>query len=154
MTTATSQDKYARYRERHPERVKAACKKWRDANKPRVKELNDEFRSRPEYAEYHRNYNREWARNNPDRVRAIDWKRKRGITPEQYHAMYEAQAGNCAICGRHASEEARFLSVDHCHDTGVIRGLLCNRCNGGIGLLGDSADVLAKAITYLDRFQK
>lgn len=79
---------------------------------------------------------------------------RRGLTLEQLLAMEAAQASLCAIC--HQPETAlgahgkvKSLAVDHCHETGRVRGLLCNNCNRAIGLLGDSVDLLLKAVEYL-----
>lgn len=69
-----------------------------------------------------------------------------GITPEQFDQMVEQQGGKCGICG---GEEP--LCVDHDHDTGAIRGLLCSRCNRAIGLLGDDLPSLTAAVTYLEQ---
>lgn len=80
-----------------------------------------------------------------------------GITPEQYLAMLDEQGGVCAICGHdepneHGRTGTKFrLSVDHCHETGRVRGLLCQKCNRAIGLLNDNTDLLRKAIGYLER---
>lgn len=62
--------------------------------------------------------------------------------------MFAEQLGLCAIC--HKPEDIK-LAVDHCHDTGKIRGLLCKRCNMGIGLLGDSPEITLNATLYLQR---
>lgn len=76
-----------------------------------------------------------------------------GITPEQYNAMLEAQGGVCAICKKPEMERQngaiRKLSVDHCHTTGVIRGLLCAKHNKAIGVFDDDADLLASAASYV-----
>lgn len=80
-----------------------------------------------------------------------------GITPEQYQEMLTAQGGVCAVCGldepnEHGRTGTKFrLSVDHCHETGRVRGLLCQKCNRAIGLLNDNVDLLRKAIDYLER---
>ena len=71
---------------------------------------------------------------------------KFGITIEQYESMLELQSGVCAICSKSCS---RALAVDHDHETGVVRGLLCNNCNRGIGHLKDSVEILQRAIDYL-----
>lgn len=79
-------------------------------------------------------------------------KLKYGMSVDQYWEMYESQNGCCAICKSNESgSRHKLLSVDHDHDTGVVRGLLCNTCNRGIGLLKDSPEVLSSAIEYLTR---
>lgn len=73
--------------------------------------------------------------------------KKLGITEDDYNKMFDEQMGLCAIC--HKPEIDIKLAVDHCHETGKVRGLLCKRCNMGIGLLGDSPDTLISAAMYL-----
>ena len=62
-----------------------------------------------------------------------------GIDREQYREMFEAQEGCCAMCGDEASTD-EGLHVDRDHETGEVRGLLCNRCNTALGLVGDTID--------------
>lgn len=76
-------------------------------------------------------------------------KKSFGITVQQYDEMLDAQGGCCALCGSDfPGGRGRFV-VDHCHETGKIRGLLCNLCNVGLGALRDSPQLLQKAIQYL-----
>lgn len=70
-----------------------------------------------------------------------------GITREQFDAQSLLQGGVCAICRRGPGK--RRLAIDHCHTTGKLRGLLCERCNTGIGHLGDSPERLEIARRYL-----
>lgn len=79
------------------------------------------------------------------------WK-KQGIilTIERYEEMISEQNGCCGICGEFRLPEQRVLVVDHNHNTGKIRGLLCHPCNMGIGQLKDSIDVLRRAVLYLE----
>lgn len=72
-----------------------------------------------------------------------------GISLDIYNEMFQKQNGCCAICNTHQSELIVSLSVDHCHTTGKVRGLLCSNCNRGIGLLKDSIKILNSAIEYL-----
>jgi hypothetical protein len=72
--------------------------------------------------------------------------RKYNITVEEYDALVEKVGGFCQIC--HAPGGGR-LHVDHCHDTGRVRGLLCSTCNRGIGLLRDDPSITARATFYL-----
>lgn len=76
-------------------------------------------------------------------------KREFGISKADYELILARQAGVCAICEKPESE-GRSLAVDHDHATGVIRGLLCRKCNTAIGQLGDSADALRRALAYLE----
>ena len=71
-----------------------------------------------------------------------------GITKEAYDTMMTLQNGVCAICeGRY--DDKKKLAIDHCHDTGTIRGLLCNKCNRGLGMFEDDPTLLNKAVEYL-----
>jgi hypothetical protein len=80
-----------------------------------------------------------------------------GLTPEQVAAMLAAQDGRCAICGGEessrdgASGKLRELNLDHCHANGLARGLLCNRCNRGLGYFLDDPARLRAAAAYLER---
>lgn len=87
-----------------------------------------------EYKEHHRN------------MRFI---RKYGITTEDYLEIIESQDNECAICGTSISDLDHTAHLDHCHDTGKVRGVLCRRCNTGIGMLNDDPDTLMKAVNYL-----
>jgi len=71
-----------------------------------------------------------------------------GITVVEYERLLRKQDGACAICRRECMSGKR-LSVDHCHRTGKVRGLLCSKCNTGLGLFDDMIAVLRKAIVYL-----
>lgn len=73
---------------------------------------------------------------------------KYGLSPEQYDAIFAAQGGRCAVCGRPPKKNR--LSVDHDHRTGRVRGLLCFRCNYGIGWFQDDLERLRKVSTYLE----
>lgn len=74
--------------------------------------------------------------------------KKYGMTLDAYDALLEAQGGVCAICGE-AGADAKMLAVDHDHNTGKVRGLLCDKCNQGIGLFRDDPELMAKAIQYI-----
>lgn len=73
-----------------------------------------------------------------------------GVTAEEYDALYKAQGGRCAICQR-ATGRARRLAVDHNHQTGEVRGLLCKPCNSyGIGMFArDNPEVFDRGADYL-----
>lgn len=71
---------------------------------------------------------------------------------DNYQELLDKQDGVCAICKQ--SKGKRKLAVDHCHKTGIARGLLCGKCNKGIGLLGDSVSQVLAAYGYLHKYEK
>ena len=75
-----------------------------------------------------------------------------GIDSDAYDALLISQNSTCSICG--GTSGKRMLSVDHNHDTGVIRGLLCDNCNQGIGKFQDNPELLELAANYLRRHGK
>lgn len=75
--------------------------------------------------------------------------RKYGITAEKYNELYNDQNGSCKICGVHQSHLGERLSIDHCHLTNVVRGLLCRHCNLLLGNASDEIGILENAIKYL-----
>jgi Recombination endonuclease VII len=114
-----------------------------------------------------RDRDRRWQQQNPERYRAKQrsyaesgqkqiWDRKSylrrtyGITIADYDRMFEEQNGVCAICGE-ARPEERTLHIDHDHETGVIRGLLCFRCNNALGDFREEYELFQRAADYLDR---
>ncbi len=85
--------------------------------------------------------------------------RQYGLAEAEYRSMLEAQSGKCGIChsdGRDASGQARtpyrFLCLDHSHRSGAVRGLLCDKCNLGIGNFDDDPIRLEQAAAYLRRY--
>lgn len=76
--------------------------------------------------------------------------RKYGLTAEKYDELLSGQNGVCAICGG-PPDPGKPFCVDHCHKTTVVRGLLCGRCNTGIGMLGDSPQTLMRAAVYVGK---
>ena len=87
------------------------------------------------------------AYNRMNYTTAYHRKRAYGITEAEYGGMAFSQGWGCAICG---SKTEKDLLVDHNHDTGEIRGLLCHTCNSGIGYLRDNPAVMRSAIEYLE----
>lgn len=79
-------------------------------------------------------------------TRGLLFLRTYGITLAEKEAMVKRQDGRCAICRR----KAKTLCVDHDHDTGFVRGLLCFRCNQALGFFSDSIQSLNKAVDYMD----
>lgn len=122
--------------------VKSRARYWRDPSKHRVAAR-----------EYHARRVEDPTVREAIRVRAHfkGIRRQFGMTPEEYEARIASQGGGCAICGRPQGSDSFRLAVDHCHETGAVRGVLCRFCNLGIGLLGDSAAGVRRAAAYLAR---
>ena len=88
-----------------------------------------------------------------DKIKFSQWKRRFGVDQDMYKKILKKQKYLCAICRKEESVERQgkliSLSIDHCHETGSIRGLLCRRCNVALGLAKDDFDILIKAAKYL-----
>lgn len=72
------------------------------------------------------------------------------ITLQIYNEMLEGQGGVCAICLGPPNRNKKIFDVDHCHKTGKIRGLLCNRCNSSMGFLKDDPILVERMLNYLN----
>lgn len=73
---------------------------------------------------------------------------KYGISKEQFKEMLSCCNNSCEICG---DEFVKTPNIDHCHNTDIVRGLLCSKCNAGIGLLNDNIETLESAVKYLSK---
>ena len=108
---------------------------------------------RAEHAAYMREYSRKMRAVNPDYHKNAFLRRRYGISIDQYNEMLIRQNGCCAICGKAEANEIRgkvvALAVDHCHDTGAVRALLCSACNTALGLFNDDIGLLVKAQAYV-----
>jgi len=83
--------------------------------------------------------------------RSCRLKRQHGITSEQYAEILKAQGGGCKICGsKQSNGRWDHLHVDHCHRSGKVRGILCNKCNTMLGHVDDSVETLLSAARYLE----
>lgn len=91
-----------------------------------------------------------YAKNNRQKMNFNNMKYKTGITKEQYEEILNQQNDLCRICNITEEENGKRFSIDHCHTTGYIRGLLCNKCNQGLGYFNDDTDKLHNAIIYLN----
>ena len=131
----------------------------------KAKPYKDGYRS---WCKEHANaYAAAWRAANPVKNR-VAWLRagfakRYGITLEQYQELFNVQRGACAICERAlvsqvdvanravdaSASKVETAHVDHCHESGAVRGLLCTECNTGIGYLKESPRILQKAIDYL-----
>lgn len=124
---------------KNKEQAIARSKNYYQANKQKIKDYQKQYRVK----------NKKYGR---DATEEYFW-HKYGITLEDYDDLLQEQEFKCGVCKRHVSELSQPLFVDHDHTTGVVRGLLCIRCNTSIGGLGDSIDGLLAAIEYLRKAQ-
>jgi len=108
-------------------------------------------RRRARRADSARAVRREWYAANKDRHRSYALGGRYGITLQQYERILVAQGGRCACCGAASNRNGKRLFVDHDHETGAVRGLLCLKCNAGIGALGDGLTGVGLALVYLSR---
>ena len=112
------------------------------ASKQRSYRRHDNPEARRErYRLYHRD--RKIARDHQQKLQ------DRGITQDDFDALLERQGGLCALCGGYNSRIDRELALDHDHNTGQVRGLLCDRCNLALGWCFDDPDFLERAAIYV-----
>lgn len=144
---------------KNKDKVRESNKRWyrKNIKKIKIKELIKKD------AGYYRDYYKKNAAKlraqqaarrlqNPQKYRdagrqlSREWRfRKYKISLSEYNCMVEMQGGQCGIC-----KEKKKLYVDHCHETGKVRGLLCQLCNSGLGLMKDNIATLKNAIIYLN----
>lgn len=98
-------------------------------------------------------YHLEWRRANPRKTFAAQLKHKFGLTLEQWDAMVVAQCGRCASCGDPMTR-TNEPCVDHDHETGKVRELLCHPCNSALGLLKESLLRLGSLASYVLKHQR
>ena len=125
-----------------------------EAYKERRKKYNEtrreKYRSNEAYREDMKERARQYGKDHPEK-RLAGHLKKLGITVEQYKYLNEKQSGKCAICGSEIGDVmGNRLYVDHNHQIGKVRGLLCSDCNFGIGKFHDRIDLLQNAIKYLE----
>jgi 23S rRNA G2069 N7-methylase RlmK/C1962 C5-methylase RlmI len=139
-------------------------KKWYERNKEQARIIsNNKYHTNREVVNSRRKILREKNKakisvqkkkhyaENPSFYRELSWKNA-GIvdmTVSRYDQLFISQKGCCAICNTHQNELKRRLNVDHNHQTGQVRGLLCDICNRGLGYLKDSVEILSSAKIYL-----
>jgi hypothetical protein len=127
--------KRQQYAKTYYEKNKEECKE-RTKNHASCIAAREKYRKKPETIE--KNRNRRLLQNY-------------GITNEDYEKMLESQLFCCLGCGLHQNELDKKLNVDHNHETGAIRGLLCGNCNRALGLIKDNVKTLTNLCKYLER---
>lgn len=87
----------------------------------------------------------EWYEKHPDKKNDRMRKYRYGMSNEEFDILKNEQNGKCKLCGLNMKKP----NVDHCHKTGKVRGIICMKCNAGLGLFNDDVELLKKAIQYL-----
>lgn len=107
------------------------------------------------YSHYRRQYYLHNKQRHQETGRRNHLQSKYGLSVKDYEEMIQACSGLCAICSGSADVGSTGgPHVDHCHETGRVRGILCGNCNRGLGLFQDRIEVLRGAIQYLDKWTK
>ncbi len=167
MTTKEQRREYSRsWAAKNPEKVKESKRRYVEKNAEKIRARKNSKRAAE--SEKLKAAKRAWEKANPDivsmqrarrRIRLMNAATNRDlryhydITVDKYKEVAGMQGDVCLICGQ-KSITARIgrLVVDHCHGSGVLRGLLCHRCNCGLGYFKDNVDMVARALKYLEAF--
>lgn len=136
------------YKKNNPEKNKKYQKKYYEKNKEKINAYGKRWalENRDKKSAYERN----WAKKYPEKAIGQRLFYNHGITLEQYNQMFVNQNGICLICKKY-DKAGKRLVVDHNHESGTIRGLLCDSCNKGLGNFKENLESLAEAIKYLKR---
>jgi hypothetical protein len=136
------------YMQKNSEKRKLKEKKYREENKETIhKKHAEQYQNNKEKL---KTKGKEYYKKNKETIRKQNLLKLYNFSIEQYDIMFEEQKGCCKICGKHQSELNQKLSIDHCHKTGKVRGLLCKHCNHGLGKFKDDVNLLKIAIDYLN----
>jgi len=140
---------------------KIYMKNWRARNKDRIRKARKQYyqKHKKEAIQYQQNhkeqmkiYDKKYRQRHSDRIKNKNLKYIYGITLEDKKKIYKNQNNKCKICDNFF--DINLLKIDHNHLTNEIRGLLCNKCNAGIGFLQENLKILQNAINYLKEYEK
>jgi hypothetical protein len=142
-----------KYNREHQDMIRGYGKKHYQSYKEVEKEESKK------YYQTHKDERKKYRYGRREEIRGYKMLRRYGITLEQYNELLIQQNGVCAIClqpeiTKHQSGMSKILAVDHDHDTGEIRGLLCNYCNTSLGGFRDDPTILELAKQYLLKFNQ
>lgn len=148
-------------RMKNPDKYKAWSKAFKDKNIEKIRESGREYQKRKRYEdiEASRTKEAEYREKNKERIYQSYVSKKYGLSKDETEKFFLKHGDKCTICGMpetrmsSSGNKVSRLCIDHCHDTGKVRGLLCHRCNHALGCVGDSIEVLKKAIKYLMEYR-
>lgn len=136
---------------KHRERRKADSEAWRKNNPEKYREMvKRAYWKDPERS---RRKAKAWINKHPEKQLEYRMRNNFGLKAEVYTILFKKQKGRCANCGckEAGSEKQKNMCVDHDYDTLHVRGLLCHKCNRGLGLLGDTVESIAKSLKYVTK---
>ncbi len=155
------------YRENNREKILQAKREWYRKNKEQIlegmkqqraenaEEISARRRARHrENLEENRAKHREYYQHRKEQIKMNKVKSTYGLSVEEFAALLEQQGGVCAICGGVNRDGNRALAIDHDHETGEVRGLLCGDCNRGLGCFKDNPSLMMIAIGYLSKLKE
>ena len=133
----------------HPGYAARQSQKFRDTNIERNRLAQRAYKNKNSTAvKASRNA---WRQKNPRKYKGDHYRHKFGLTLSELQAMLAQQGNGCAICHTSLTMPARSTHVDHCHRTGVVRGILCRRCNQQLGHFEQWPEFALHAAAYLER---
>lgn len=151
------------YYNKNKEALKITMRNWVVKNRDTVRRIKRKYKTahkeseaaynrkhHNENREHYRKYKRGWCRSNPDKMKNEKLKNRFGITLEQFLSILKTQNNMCGVCGTTLVQPC----VDHCHVTGMVRGVLCRGCNSGVGSFKDSPETLHTAIRWIQGNQQ
>lgn len=138
-----------RYRKGNNSKEALRHKKYNTENREKVSEREKVYRDKSKVKIQQKGM--AYYKANPEKHREKRLK-KYGLTIKDYDTMLLLQKGKCAICS--GNNKGRNFHVDHDHETGKTRGLLCNSCNIGLGMMKDNPEILKNAIKYIRKHKK
>ncbi len=126
---------------------KKSQKKYQQSEKGKAKRKASQkrYNQSDKFKVSHKRYRQ--SEKGKEAARKVDLKRKYGLLSEQVDELFIKQDHKCALCKKSLIETKRC--IDHDHKTNVIRGILCNNCNAGLGYFNDDPKLLLEAIIYL-----
>lgn len=139
----------------HKDGLMSSCKKCtNDTNKDNYKKHKAKrLEWAKQYRLSHKKELKEWGKNwykkNKEKVRNSTLLYKYGLSITEYNYRFSEQNGCCVICEKHQSELTQALAVDHCHENGKVRGLLCSKCNIALGNVDEDINILLSMVDYL-----
>ena len=159
------------YHNKNKEKINKRERDYYQKNKKRLKKVRHEYvnKNREKLSKNGKIYyqankekvrekQREYIKKNPNKTREMHLKQIYGITSKDYNKILKIQNGVCAIClqpssSKHQSGKIKNLAIDHDHETGEIRGLLCDNCNRALGMFKDNPQYLENAKKYLQEYE-